>query len=635
MVEAQANAALAVDEKALAQQLRVDSIRATSEAGSGHPTSAMSAADLMAVLLAGYLRFDFDNPQFASNDRLIFSKGHAAPLLYAMYRAAGCIGEKELLSLRKFGSRLEGHPVPRVLPWVDVATGSLGQGLAMGVGMALVSKYLDKLDFKTWVLLGDSEMAEGSVWEAMASASHHRLDNLIAVLDMNRLGQRGETALGWDSAIYAARARAFGFHVIEINGHDLDQINFAYQEAVGVLGQPTMIIAKTEKGHGLALTANEDGWHGKPLSADQAKEAVAELGGVTAITVPVKKPPELAKKSHYSAEITGTGKFNVPVYAGGVATREAYGDALKALGNAFSDVVVLDAEVSNSTYAEKFAKAFLDRYFEMYIAEQLMVGVGIGISTRGKKVFCSTFAAFFSRAYDFIRMAAVSRATIKLCGSHAGCSIGADGPSQMALEDISMMRAVHGSTVLYPSDAVSCARLVEKMYGLEGISYLRTTREKTRLLYKDEDTFEIGGSKVLRSDKSDLLTLIGAGITVHECLKAYDELKAQGITVRVIDLYSVKPVDVKTLQTAARETETLVVVEDHFAEGGLGDAVLDAFAIKGPPARGQKMPLVEVLPKVVKMAVRHIPGSGEPQEIMEHAGIAASNIVATVKGLVK
>ena len=633
MVELQASVVGSM--KDLARQLRVDSIRATTEAGSGHPTSSMSAADLMSVLMTKYLKFDFDKPQNPANDRLIFSKGHAAPLLYAMYRAAGCIGEKEMLSLRKFGSRLEGHPVPKVIPWVDVATGSLGQGLAMGVGMAMSSMYLDKIDFKVWVLLGDSEMAEGSVWEAMAAASHYQLNNLIAILDMNRLGQRGETALGWDSAAYAARARGFGFHVIEINGHDIDQIDFAYQEACGVLGQPTLIVAKTEKGHGLDLTANQDGWHGKPLTKDQAKDAVEALGGVSSLKIDVQKPHEPAKKSMLSHDITGTGKFTMPPYTGGVATREAYGDSLKALGNAYSDIVVLDAEVSNSTYAEKFSKAFLDRFFEMYIAEQLMVGVGLGLATRGKKVFCSTFAAFFARAYDFIRMAAVSRGTLKLCGSHAGCSIGADGPSQMALEDIAMMRAVHGSTVLYPSDAISCARLVEKMYDLEGISYLRTTREKTRLIYKIEDEFEVGGSKVLRSDKDDMLTLIGAGITLHECLKAYDELKEQGITVRVIDLYSVKPVDVKTLQTAARETETLVVVEDHWSEGGLGDAVLDAFAIKGPPARGAKMPLVEVLPKVVKMAVRSMPSSGEPQELMEHAGISSSNIVTTVKGLVK
>ena len=399
-----------------------------------------------------------------------------------MYRAAGCLGEKELLSLRQFGSRLEGHPVPKVIPWVDVATGSLGQGLAMGVGMAIAAKYLDKLDYRVWVLLGDSEMAEGSVWEAMASASHYQLNNLIAILDMNRLGQRGETALGWDSATYARRGRAFGFHVIEINGHDLDQIDFAYQEAMGVLGQPTLIIAKTEKGHGLALTANQEGWHGKPLTKEQAKEAIATLGGVSSVTIAVQKPREQEKKSVLSPEVKGTGKFTPPVYSGGVATREAYGDALRALGSAFSDVVVLDAEVSNSTFADKFAKAYLDRFFEMFIAEQLMVGVGLGLSTRGKKVFCSTFAAFLARAYDFIRMAAVSRGTIKLCGSHAGCSIGADGPSQMALEDIAMMRAVHGSTVLYPSDAVSCVKLVEKMYSLEGVSYLRTTREKTKLV---------------------------------------------------------------------------------------------------------------------------------------------------------
>jgi len=631
MVELQASAVSTIVD--LARQLRVDSIRATTEAGSGHPTSAMSAADLMAVLMVKYLKYDFEKPQHANNDRLIFSKGHAAPLLYAMYRAAGCIKEEEMLSLRRFGSRLEGHPVPQVIPWVDVATGSLGQGLAMGVGMAIAAKYLDKLSYKTWILLGDSEMAEGSVWEAMASASHYCLDNLIAILDMNRLGQRGETALGWNSAIYAQRARAFGFHVIEINGHDLDQIDFAFHEAVGVLGQPTLIIAKTEKGHGLALTANQDGWHGKPLNKEQASEAIEFLGGVSNLTINVVRPAE-PQKPVISSEMTGSGKFAMPAYTGGVATREAYGDALRALGTAFNDVVVLDAEVSNSTYAEKFSKAFLDRFFEMYIAEQLMVGVGLGLSTRGKKVFCSTFAAFFARAYDFIRMAAVSRGTIKLCGSHAGCSIGPDGPSQMALEDIAMMRAVHGSTVLYPADAMSCARLVEKMYELEGVSYLRTTREKTRLLYKDDETFEIGGSKVLRSEKDDLLTLIGAGITLHECLKAHDQLKEQGINVRVIDLYSVKPVDVETLHTAARETGTLVVVEDHFPEGGLGDAVLDAFAVKGPPARGAKMVAVESLPKVVKMAVRNMPGSGEPHELMDHACISATNIVTTVKSLV-
>lgn len=632
MVEVQANAVATIKE--LARQLRADSIRCTTEAGSGHPTSSMSAADIMAVLMTKYLKYDFAAPESPVNDRLIFSKGHACPLLYSMYKAAGAITDAELMTLRKFGSRLEGHPIPKLLPWVDVATGSLGQGLSMGVGMALAGKYLDKLPYKVWVLLGDSEMAEGSVWEAMSCASHYKLDNMVAILDMNRLGQRGETAFGWNSKLYAERARAFGYHVIEINGHDVDMVDKALAEASGTTGKPTLIIAKTEKGHGIPLTANQDNWHGKPLSKEQAEEALKLLGGVTNHTVKVQLPEAAPAKKAVSAEISGTGKYAAPVYSAPAATREAYGDALKALGGAHSDVVVLDAEVGNSTYSDKFAKAYLDRFFEMYIAEQLMVGVAIGLATRGKKVFSSTFAAFLCRAYDFIRMAAISRATIKLCGSHAGCSIGADGPSQMALEDLAMMRAIHGSTVLYPSDPVSTVKLVEKMYGIEGVSYMRTTREKTRVIYKEDDTFEIGGSKVLRSSGEDAVTLIGAGITLHECLKAYDELKTQGVTVRVIDLYSIKPIDTKTLNTAARETGTLIVVEDHWPEGGIGDAVLDAFAIKGPAARGGKLAASDKLPKVIKIAVRDMPGSGNPDELMDAAGITAKHIVATVKSVV-
>lgn len=631
MVEAQATKVETL--KDLARQLRVDSIRCTTAAGSGHPTSSMSAADIMAVLMTNYLKYDFDQPENKMNDRLIFSKGHACPLLYSMYRAAGAIEDKELMDLRKFGCRLEGHPVPKVIPWVDVATGSLGQGLAMGCGMAIAGKYLDKLPYKVWTLLGDSEMAEGSVWEAMACASHYKLDNMIAILDMNRLGQRGETALGWNSPVYAERARAFGWNVIEIDGHDIEQIDKALKTAYDFKGQPTMIVAKTEKGHGLELTANQDGWHGKPLNKEQAQEALKVLGGKTDIKIAVAKPDPAPAKPKQSAEISGNGRYLAPVFSSPAATREAYGDALKALGAAHSDVVVLDAEVGNSTYSEKFGKAFLDRFFEMYIAEQLMVGVAIGLATRGKKTFSSTFAAFLSRAYDFIRMAAVSRAEIKLCGSHAGCSIGADGPSQMALEDIAMMRAIHTSTVLYPSDAVSTAKLLEAQYKQSGISYMRTTREKTRILYKDDETFEIGGSKTLKSSDKDMVTLIGAGITLHECLKAFEELKAQGIDARVIDLYSVKPVDRATLEKAAKETGLLVVVEDHWPEGGLGDAVLDAFATRGPLNRGEKAKQPMQAPKVVKMAVKDMPGSGTPEELMDAAGITANHIVAMVKSL--
>jgi transketolase len=410
-----------------------------------------------------------------------------------MYKAAGAISDEELLTFRKFGSRLEGHPVPVVLPWVDVATGSLGQGLPIAVGVALNGKYLDKLPYRVWVLLGDSESAEGSVWEALDKAWYYKLDNITAVLDMNRLGQRGPTELEWNSKTYAERARGFGWHTIEIDGHNYNQIDKAYAEAIAHSGQPTLIIAKTKKGSGVSLVEDKDGWHGKPLNAEQAAEAIKELGGESSLTVKVQKPAD-----QKPAVAASTGNFELPKYENPVATREAYGDSLKALGIARGDVVVVDAEVGNSTFADKFAKALPERFFEIFIAEQAMVGAAVGLSTRGKVAFGSTFAAFLSRAYDFIRMAAISRANIRLCGSHSGVSIGEDGPSQMALEDLAMMRAVHGSTVLYPSDGVSAAHLVASMADLPGISYMRTTREKTPILYKNDDSFPVGGSKVLR-----------------------------------------------------------------------------------------------------------------------------------------
>ncbi len=609
----------------LAQQLRVDSIRSTTEAGSGHPTSCMSAADLMAVLMTQFLKFDFKDPHFENNDRLIFSKGHAAPLLYSMYKAAGAITDEELMSLRKIGSRLEGHPVPEILPYVDVATGSLGQGLSMGVGMALSAKYLDKLNYKVWVLLGDSEMAEGSVWEAMQLASHYKLDNIVAILDMNRLGQRGETALGWNSGAYAQRARAFGWNTVEINGHNFDEITKAYEGAIATLTKPTMIIAKTDKGHGLPLTENKDNWHGKPLSKEECAEALKALGA-NDIRVDVAKPQSSPKSDKVKSAVTN--KFVCPDFKGEVATREAYGEALKALGDAFEDVVVLDAETSNSTFADKFGKAHMDRFFEIYIAEQAMVGVACGLSTRNKAAYASSFAAFLARAYDFIRMGAVSRTNIKLCGSHAGCSIGQDGPSQMALEDLASIRAVLNSTVLYPSDAYATAHLVNTMRTLKGTSYIRTTRAKTPLLYSAKEEFPIGGSKVLKKSKEDQVTLIGAGITLHECLKAYEELKSAGINARVIDLYSIKPVDVDTLRKAAAETGKFVTVEDHAQEGGIGDAVLGAFA----STEKEKAPQA---PLMVKLAVREVPGSGTPEELMDIAGITAKHIVAAAKSLLK
>jgi transketolase len=601
----------------LAQQLRVDSIRSSTAAGSGHPTSSMSAADLMAVLLTGYLHYDFDDPKNPNNDHLIFSKGHASPLLYSIFKAAGAITDEELLTLRKFGSRLEGHPTPAI-PWVDVATGSLGQGLPIGVGIALCGKYLDKLPYHIWVLCGDSEMAEGSMWEAFDHASHYKLNNLIAIIDVNRLGQRGETELGWNTAAYEARAKAFGWNAIVIDGHNYEEIDRAYAQAVQSTDAPTAIIAKTIKGKGVSFLENKNGWHGKALNKDQEQQALKELNYTRSTTYPVQKPenrqpaPEAAKKP-----------LELPKYDSSkpVATRKAYGDALVAVGAAYPDAVALDGEVSNSTYAEEFAKAFPDRFFEQYIAEQQMVAAAVGMSVRHKIPFASTFAAFFSRAYDFIRMAAISRANIRLCGSHAGVSIGQDGPSQMALEDLAMFRAVFGSTVLYPSDANQTAQLVAQMAEHDGIVYLRTTREATPILYGADEEFMVGGSRVVRQSDKDEATVIAAGITLHEALKAYDQLQGEGINVRVIDAYSVKPLDEETVIAAAEETGgRIVVVEDHWPEGGLGDAVLDVFTQRDGP-----------LPEVVKLAVQSMPGSGTPDELLEEAGISAHHIVQAVK----
>src|SRR5579871_210547 len=609
----------------LAQQLRVDSIRSTTKAGSGHPSSSMSAADLMAVLLYEHFTYDFHNPKNPNNDHLIFSKGHAAPLLYSMYKATGGISDQEMLTLRQFGSRIEGHPVP-ILPYVDVATGSLGQGLPIGVGIGLAGKYLDKLPYRIWVVLGDSEMAEGSIYEALELAGHYQLSNLIGILDMNRLGQRGETMLGWNGDAYAARARSFGWHAIEIDGHDLDQIQAAYIEAAQQHEKPTLIVAKTIKGKGFPEIENKNGWHGKALPADMAERAIAELGGERHIVVDVRKPESSAPVERPAVE-----PAKLPNYEVGsqVATRSAYGDALKALGDARLDVVAVDGEVSNSTYAETFAKAHPDRYFEQYIAEQQMVGSAVGLSVRGYQAFASTFAAFFTRAYDFIRMAAISRANVKFCGSHAGVSIGEDGPSQMALEDLAMMRAVHGSIVLYPSDANQAGHLVEAMADHNGISYLRTTREKTPVIYSADEVFPVGGSKVIRQSDQDHVTVVAAGITLHEALKAYDELKAEGVHIRVIDAYSVKPIDVATLREAASATNgRIIVVEDHWLEGGLGDAVLEAFAAT-PEHDAAAQP-----PHVTKLAVHRMPGSGTPAQLLEAAGINAHHIVLAVKKLV-
>jgi transketolase len=578
----------------------------------------------LAVLVSKYLRYDFAAPQKPTNDHLIFSKGHASPLLYAVYKAVGAVSDAEMLTFRKFGSRLQGHPTP-LIPWVDVATGSLGQGLPIGVGVALAGRYLDKLPFRVWVLLGDSEMAEGSVWEAFDHASHYQLGNLVGILDMNRLGQRGETDLGWNSAAYAARARAFGWRAIEIDGHDYAAIDRAFADATRSADQPTLIVAKTLKGRGVSFLENKDGWHGKALSPQQAEQAIAELGGQhDRPPVVVKPPPDVAVAP------TGTASaLHLPTYEVGssVATRQAYGDALAALGAARGDVVVLDAEVSNSTFAETFKKTAPERFFEMYIAEQQMVAAAIGMAVRHRVAFASTFAAFLSRAYDFIRMAAISRANLRLCGSHAGVSIGEDGPSQMALEDLAMLRAVHGSTVLYPSDPNQTAQLVAAMADHPGISYLRSTREKTAVLYPPDERFTIGGSRVVRQSENDRVTVVAAGITLHEAIKAVDELAQVGIAVRLIDAYSVKPIDSQTLRSAVEATGgRVVVVEDHWPEGGLGSAVEEAFTVTAGWSGATPI-------KLIHLAVQGMPGSGTPQQLLDAAGISARHIVDAVREL--
>jgi transketolase len=602
------------DVRELAQQLRVDSIRCSTAAGSGHPTSSMSAADLMAVLLARHLRYDWQRPDDPANDHLIFSKGHASPLLYSMFKAAGVVSDDELVNgYRRFGSRLEGHPTP-VLPWVDVATGSLGQGLPDGVGVALAGRYLDELPYRVWVLCGDSEMAEGSMWEAFDKAAYYRLDNLTAIVDVNRLGQRGPTELGWDLDAYARRLEGFGCRAIPIDGHDLGEIEKALTHAAGA-DRPTVILARTRKGRGFSEIEDHENWHGRPLPAEMAERAIVELGGERHLTVRGLRP------EGGSARIRPSGEVTLPRYELGakVATRKAFGESLAAVG-ARSDVVALDGEVGNSTHAEDFAKAHPERYFEMFIAEQQLVAAAVGMSVRGYIPFAATFAAFFTRAYDFIRMAAISAANIRLCGSHAGVEIGADGPSQMALEDLAMMRAVHGSTVLYPSDATSTARLVQEMAERTGIVYMRTTRGAYPVLYGPDEAFPVGGAKVVRSSPDDQVTLVGAGVTLHNCLAAADQLGRDGIRARVLDLYSVKPIDTETLVTAAAATgDRLIVVEDHYPAGGIGSAVLEALNDAGHPAR------------IVHLAVRGLPGSGTPEELMEAAGISASHVAQAAR----
>ena len=605
----------------LAAQLRVDSIRSSTAAGSGHPTSSLSAADLLAVLMSRHLRYDWDDPDAPGNDHLIFSKGHASPLLYSVFRAAGVVSEQELLEgYRRFGQRLEGHPTP-VLPWVDVATGSLGQGLPDGVGIALAGAKLEKAPYRVWVLAGDSELAEGSMWEALATASHYGLTKLVTIVDVNRLGQRGETALGWDMDAYAARVEAFGAEAVVVDGHDVEAIDAALARADEDLERPLVILARTVKGKGIPGVEDEEDWHGKPMPEERAEEAINALGGVRSLQVRGPRPPEVERRS------ASRGQVELPTFDVGeeIATRKAYGPALAALADVDPRVVALDGEVSNSTGVADFVQAHPERFFEMFIAEQQMVAAATGLAARGYIAYASSFAAFLSRAADFVRMAPVSRADLRLVGSHAGVEIGADGPSQMGLEDLALMAATQGSTVLYPSDATSTAALVAAMADLHGVSYLRTTRGGYPVLYGPEEEFPVGGSKTLRRSAHDAVTLIGAGVTLHEALGAADALAEEGVQARVIDAYSVKPIDAEGIRAAVAETGGRVVVaEDHHHEGGLGAAVLAALAAA---------PLADL--HLEHLAVDGVPGSGTTAELLDWAGIDAAHIARAARAVLE
>lgn len=602
----------------LAKLIRYYILLGTTKAASGHPTSSLSAVELMTELFFdGFLHYDLKNPEYPNNDRLIFSKGHASPLFYALYAAAGEVSEEEITTLRKFGSRLEGHPTLK-FPFTEVPTGSLGQGLSVGVGMAINAKYVEKQSYKTYVLLGDSEMAEGSNYEALQLAKFYKLNNLIAILDVNRLGQSRETLLGHDIKAYAKRIEGFGWNVITVDGHSLTQIKNAYEKAVAEKDAPTMVIAKTFKGAGIPFLEDKENWHGKPLPEEQFQQAVTELGKLDKkIKGTIEKPAKSKEQKTEGKKIAN------PTYKLGdkLATRKAYGNALVRIFPRFPDIVVLDAETSNSTFSETFKKTYPDRYFEMFIAEQNMVGVAGGLARRGKKPLVSTFAAFFSRAFDQIRMSQYANANITFVGSHAGVSIGEDGASQMGLEDLAMFRSLRESVVFYPSDAVSTEKLTELAVAHEGIEYIRTTRSDTPVIYNNDETFTIGGSKTLKSSKKDVATVIGAGITLYEALKAYEELEKEGIAIRVIDLYSIKPLDEKTLEKAAKETKALIVVEDHYEYGGIGEAVKVALSGNTTP--------------IISLAVRKLPESGKPDELLEYEEINAATIVKQVKRISK
>ena len=598
----------------LSKLIRYFILISTTKAGSGHPSSSLSAVELVSVLFfGGFFRFRINDIKYANNDRIIFSKGHASPLMYSMWAAAGALREEELLTLRKFGSRLEGHPTPS-FPYSEASTGSLGQGLSIGLGIALNAKYLDKLPYYTYVLLGDSEMTEGSQWEAIQIAAHYKLNNLIGILDVNRLGQRGKTMYGWDVRAYKDRISSFGWETITIDGHDTEEIVNAYKFALTIKDRPTMIIAKTVKGKGVSQLEDMDGWHGKAIPKEQLDAALNELGSIDkSIRGTIAEPERIVINEE---KIKPYDK--IPMAKDKISTRKAYGNALVNIFLKYPGIAVLDAEVSNSTFSEIFQKYFPQRFFEMYIAEQNMIGTAIGLSLRGKIPFVSTFAAFLSRAFDQIRMSQYSNTNIKFVGSHSGVSIGEDGSSQMGLEDIAMFRTLNNSVVLYPSDGISTEKLVEEAAGHYGNVYIRTTRMDTPIIYDENDIFKIGGSKIIKQSENDAVTVCAAGITLHEALKAYEELKKENITIRVIDVYSIKPVDREAIIKAQEETRAILTVEDHYAEGGLGEAIKSIASVKCP---------------VYSLAVRKIPRSGKPDELLDYEGISSMAIIGKVKEL--
>lgn len=601
-----------------AKLVRAWSLRSTTAAGSGHPTTCLSAADVATVLFDKYFRYDLTDPLSLGNDRFILSKGHAAPLLYSLFALSGAFSPEELLTLRKFDSRLEGHPTPR-FPYSDASTGSLGQGLSIGAGLAYIAKN-EKLSYKTFVLTGDGELAEGQVWEALNFASYYKLDNLIVIADINRLGQSQETMFEHHIDEYMNRFRAFGADVIGIDGHNLQEIDSAYKDALGSKsGKPYVIIAKTFKGSGVSFLENKDGWHGKPLKPDDLEKALSELGKLDEdVRFSLKKPSGVAASEKKKAKKISVGSAITYSLDEEIATREVYGAVLAEIGKNDTAIYALDAEVKNSTFSQDFKKVFPDRFVECFIAEQNMVGVAVGMARAGKKPFVSTFAAFLTRAFDQIRMAGIGHANIAFVGSHSGVSIGEDGSSQMGLEDMAMFGTIPNSVVIHPADAVTTVAMLPILAEHNGISYLRTLRPKTKVLYKHDEEFHIGGSKLLRSSKSDIVTIAATGITVFEALKAYDLLKAKGIDVRVVDCYSVKPVDKEALLESLKQTkkQIVVTVEDHFEHGGLGDFVLEALSSSGAIVK--------------KLAVDHFSRSGKGTELLKDAEIDADAIVKTV-----